>query len=73
MTNQDIVTAIKWHRENLEIKAKDVAEMLGHVPSKYSKIESGEQVITALELVKIAEYFGMTVDELIKVPSRRRK
>ncbi|UTH13251.1 helix-turn-helix domain-containing protein [Macrococcus equipercicus] len=72
MDNKELVTAIKWHRENLEIKAKDVAAMLGHVPSKYSKIENGEQVITGVELVKIADYFGMTVDELVKVPSRRK-
>ncbi|TDM07521.1 helix-turn-helix domain-containing protein [Macrococcus lamae] len=72
MTDKDIVQAIKWHRENKEIKSQDVAEMLGHIPSKYSKIERGEQVITGLELVKIAEYFGMTVEELVRVPSRKR-
>ncbi|WP_170234577.1 helix-turn-helix domain-containing protein [Macrococcus equipercicus] len=72
MDNEELVTAIKWHRENLEIKAKDVAAMLGHVSSKYSKIENGEQVITGVELVKIAEFFGMTVDEIVKIPDRKK-
>ncbi|MCE4957998.1 helix-turn-helix domain-containing protein [Macrococcoides caseolyticum] len=72
MTNEAIAAAIKWHRENLEYKSKEVAAHLNISESSYSKLENGDRTITAEELCKIAKLFMINLDDLIKIPSRRK-
>ncbi|ULG73695.1 helix-turn-helix domain-containing protein [Macrococcus brunensis] len=69
MKNNEIVAAIKWHRENNEIPSKEIACILGHSQSKYSKIENGEQYLTAEELTEIAAYLNLDINKLIKMVS----
>ncbi|MGK0554824.1 helix-turn-helix domain-containing protein [Macrococcus capreoli] len=72
MTNEEIAAAIKWHRENLEYKSKEVASYLNISESSYSKLENGERAVTAVELWKIAGLFLLKLDELVQIPSRRK-
>lgn len=48
------------------IKAKELAKKIGVTPGMISKIKRGEREPSTANLVKIADYFGVTVDELIK-------
>lgn len=73
ITNEEIAAAIRWHRENLGIKSQDVASQMFISKSAYSKIEKGEKAITVVELCKIADIFNMSLDELIRIPSRRNR
>ncbi|MGK0575640.1 helix-turn-helix domain-containing protein [Macrococcus capreoli] len=73
MTNEEIAAAIKWHRENLEYKSKEVASYLNISESSYSKLENGERAVTAVELWKIAGLFSISIEQLIVIPKRRRR
>lgn len=71
MDNITVAEALRWHRENLDYSAKEVAAHLGVTPSIYSKIESGNRVVTVPEFKRIAELYGVTMDELCVIPERR--
>ncbi|ULG71391.1 helix-turn-helix domain-containing protein [Macrococcus brunensis] len=71
-SNAELMKAIKYHRENLDFTSTQVANAIGYDVSKYSRLENNKQYILGIELIAIAEYFGMTVDELIKYPHRKK-
>ncbi|WP_414048580.1 helix-turn-helix domain-containing protein [Macrococcus animalis] len=73
MTNDEIATAIRWHRENLEYKSKELAAYLNISESNYTRLEKGDRAVTAVELKKIADLFKMTMDELVVIPKRKRR
>ncbi|MBC9873543.1 helix-turn-helix domain-containing protein [Macrococcoides bohemicum] len=73
MDNLSVATALRWHRENREYSAKEVAAHIGITPSIYSKIESGNRVVTVPEFKRIAELYGMTMEELCVIPSRKKR
>ena len=73
MDNLSVAAALRWHRENQDYSAKEVAAHIGVTPSIYSKIESGNRVVTVPEFKKIAELYGMTMDELCVIPSRKKR
>lgn len=73
MDNLSVASALRWHRENQDYSAKEVAAYLGVTPSIYSKIESGNRVVTVPEFKRIAELYGMTMDELCVIPSRKKR
>lgn len=50
-------------REN-RLKQKDVAEVLHIDPITYHRKESGKAAFTLPEAFKLAEYFGMKLDDL---------
>lgn len=70
--NNKIVEAIRYHRENNEISSKDMAAVIGHHPATYSRIEKGDQPILGIEVYKIAKHLGMTMDELVVIPRKRK-
>lgn len=63
MTN--IGKNIKNIREQKGLMQKEVASVADMQASNYSKIESGQRDISVDALDKIAQLFGMTVDEVI--------
>ena len=58
---------LKNAREDRDITQIDMAEMLGMNQSNYSRIETGHQEPSLDQLIKIAEIFKLTIDELLGV------
>jgi transcriptional regulator with XRE-family HTH domain len=56
---------IKKIREQKGLMQKEVAFVADMQASNYSKIESGQRDISVEALDKIAQFFGMKVDEII--------
>lgn len=57
---------LEW-REEKGVSQEDVAEVLGLGQSAYCKIEKGETGLTAEYAFKLADYFGKSVDELLRI------
>lgn len=59
-------------------KQPEVAEVLGIGVPAYSMMESGQREINSSKLIKLAEFYGCSVDELLgtwywhKVESQRK-
>jgi len=58
---------IKKLREKKGVKQQEIAELINMHRSNYSKIENGQREIAVIALNKIANFFGITVDELINM------
>ncbi len=56
---------IKKIREKKGLMQKEVASVADMQASNYSKIENGQRDISVEALNKIAQFFGMTMDEII--------
>ena len=52
-------------REDRDIKQKDVAKYLNVSQNTYSQYETGVISITAEILIKLADFFGVSVDYLL--------
>jgi len=61
----NIAENIKRIREEKGLLQKQVASHIDVSKSTYSKIEKSLREVTVVELNKIAELFGMTVDQII--------
>lgn len=53
-------TRLKYGKKQLE-----VAEVLGIGVPAYSMMESGQREINSSKLIKLAEFYGCSVDELL--------
>lgn len=56
---------IKKIREKKGLLQKEVANIAGLHPANYNKTEKGERELSIEALYKIAQFFGMTVDQII--------
>lgn len=65
MNKKEIAMRIKALREGRHLHQKEVAAVLGISPSAYCDRENGHTAFTAMELDKLAEYHGTTLDELL--------
>jgi len=63
--DMDIGSNIKRLREEKGIKQQEIAELINMHRSNYSKIENGQREISVAALDKIAQFFDITIDELI--------
>ena len=67
---------IKRLRKQRGIKQQEIAALINMHRSNYSKIESGQREISVTALDKIADFFGLSVDEIIhmngKIPEEVR-
>lgn len=52
-------------RESRNIKAKDVAELLGISYRNYQRYENGEIDTPSSKLIALADYFGVSADYLL--------
>lgn len=52
-------------REDRDLKQKELAAMLGMSQTGYSKYETGENDIPTQVLIKLADFYGTTVDYLL--------
>ena len=58
-------TRLKETRLKYGKKQPEVAEVLGIVVPAYSMMESGQREINSSKLIKLAEFYGCSVDELL--------
>lgn len=56
---------IKDLREDNDIKQKDIAKILNISQNTYSQYETGVISLTADVLIKLADYYGVSVDYLL--------
>ncbi len=61
----DIGSNIKRIRKERDIKQAEIADLIGMHRSNYSKIENGQREISLAAVDKIADYFNISIDELI--------
>ena len=57
---------IKDLRIDSDLRQIDVAQALGITQRKYSYIETGTQQLTAEILVKLANFYGVSVDYILR-------
>lgn len=57
---------LEWRQEK-GVPQEEVAQVLGIQQPAYCKIEQGATSLTAENAFKLAEYFGKSVDELLRV------
>ncbi len=61
------VANIKFLRKKHGIKQKDMANLLGYRGKQgYNVVETGKAKVSVENLEKLADFFGVTLDELIK-------
>jgi transcriptional regulator with XRE-family HTH domain len=63
-TFEEIGARIRVEREKRGLSQQDLAGVLGVTRPVVTKIESGTKAINSVELRKIADYLGVSVDEL---------
>lgn len=56
---------IKAIREEKGMTQQQIAELVNMHRSNYSKVESGDRDLSIDAINKVAQYFGMTIDELV--------
>ncbi|MGM9663126.1 MAG: helix-turn-helix domain-containing protein [Oscillospiraceae bacterium] len=59
-------------REDKDLTQTQVASYLGMSQTGYSKYETGENDIPAVVLVKLAQYYGTSVDYLLGLTDVRK-
>lgn len=65
MSKAEIGTFIRQKREHLKLSQEAVAFFLNMSQAAYSKIERNETKIKVDQVYKIAEYFGVSIYELL--------
>lgn len=58
---------IRDTREDRDLKQSDVAKVLGIKPQQYSRYEKGQREIPLHYLIKLAEFYGVSVDYLVSI------
>lgn len=52
-------------REDKDLKQRELAEMLNVSQTTYSRYESGELDIPSAELIKLADFYNVSVDYIL--------
>lgn len=60
-------------REDKDLKQIDMAEMLGVSQGTYSRYEAGKSDIPTDVLLRLADFYGVTVDYLLGREDQRKK
>lgn len=58
-------TRLREIREDRDIKQKDIAKMLNVSQNTYSQYENGIIQLTAESLIKLADFYNVSVDYLL--------
>ena len=64
---------IRDMREDADLSQREVAAALGITQRKYSYLETGTQPLTDEMLVKLAAFYHVSVDYLLKQTSRKER
>lgn len=54
-------------REDKDLYQKDVAKMLGISQQYYSEYESGNRAIPIFHLIKLAEFYNVSIDYIVEL------
>ena len=54
-------------REDADMTQKEIAEKLGMSQTGYSKYETGENDIPTVILIKLSEFYGVSIDYMLGV------
>jgi|GEM_PF-1785412 transcriptional regulator with XRE-family HTH domain len=65
MNKKEIGMRIKQLHEDRGLHQKEVAAVLGIGPPAYCDLENGHTAFTAVALDKLAEFYGLTLDEFL--------
>lgn len=57
---------LKRIREEKGVTQLEVAEAIGTAQGNYSRIEAGKHIVLLTTAKKIADFLGVTIDELVK-------
>ena len=63
-----LVRNLKRLRKEKELTQRQVATILNMHRSNYSKVENGERELSIESIITLADFFEMTVDELVRDP-----
>lgn len=66
---EQLIENIKKLRKEKGLTQQDIADVVNMHRSNYSKVEKGERELSVNALVKLAELFGVTLDELVSSDS----
>ncbi|MBK9176275.1 MAG: helix-turn-helix transcriptional regulator [Flavobacteriales bacterium] len=66
MNKKVMALRLRELREHRGLKQEDLAEVLGIRQPAYSELESGHTTLTAEHVVKLAEFYGMTLDQFLQ-------
>lgn len=70
-TNGDYMdNRVKDLREDRDLTQTQVAEAIGITQRKYSYIETGTQQLTDEILIKLAKFYGVSVDYILKLSDK---
>lgn len=69
---EDIAPILKTLRNARELSIRKVAEDTGFSPSFLSKLENGKTSITIRNLIKLLNYYGVTMAEVFASPVSRK-
>lgn len=58
---------IRDTREDRDLTQKEIAEVLGIRYQQYQRYETGEYEIPVHQLIKLAEFYGVSVDYLVSI------
>ena len=64
---------LKLLRSEKGVTQRDIAELLGKTSRHYQAIESGEINVPGLTLIKLADYFDVSLDYLVGRSEDRRR
>ncbi len=63
---------VKELRKERHLKQTDMAELLGCTSRHYQKMEYGEVNVPGLTLIKLADFFDVSVDYLVGRSEKRK-
>ena len=64
---------LKLLRNEKGVTQRDIAELLGKASRHYQDIESGKINVPSLTLIKLADYFDVSLDYLVGRSEDRRR
>lgn len=70
MTGDTMYSRIRDLREDKDLTQREIAQMLGMSQTGYSKYETGENDIPTQILIKLADFYGTSVDYILGRPIR---
>ena len=63
----DYIRRIRDLREDMDYLQKDLAKVLNVTQQQYSNIENEVSVITAEDLIKLAKFYNVSVDYILRL------
>ena len=64
---------IKDLREDADLTQQQIADAIGIMQRKYSYVETGTQPLTDELLIRLADYFKVSIDYLLKQTNNPRR